>query len=40
MQPYPSQPTHLNWYTPFDKGDLIPRMGTPTNLKPTYTPLP
>ena len=35
MQSYASQPTPPNWYTPFNKGDLIPRMGASTNLPPT-----
>ena len=31
MRPYHSQPTSPNWHTPFDKGDLIHRMGTSPN---------
>ena len=38
-RPYPTQPTPLNRHTPFEKGDLIPRTGSFTNLKPTYTSL-
>ena len=37
MRPYSSQPTPPNWHTPIDKGDLIPRTGASTNLKPTFT---
>ena len=39
MHPYPSQPTPPNWHNPFDIGDLIPRMGASTSLKPSYTSL-
>ena len=39
-QSYPTQPTPPNRHTPFEKGDLIPRTGSSTNLKPTYTSLP
>ena len=37
--PYPTQPTPPNRHIPFEKGDLIPRTGSSTNLKPTYTSL-
>ena len=39
MRPYSSQPMPPNSYTPFEKSDLILRMGSSTNLKPTYTSL-
>ena len=39
-RPYPTQLTPPNQHTPFEKGDLIPRKGSSTNLKPTYTSLP
>ena len=38
MRPYPSQPTPLNWHTPFDQGDLIPCTGSSTNPSPPIRP--
>ena len=35
-RPYPTQLTPPNQHTPFEKGDLIPRTDSSTNLKPTF----